>query len=88
MHKIIPNGKQLMLRQLIAGLFTAASCGVGVYLFHVPFHTWLLNAIGTSARIADSVGSFTIVLIGVTINNFISLVIFKDISLEIRATKQ
>jgi hypothetical protein len=59
-----------------------------VYLFHVPFHTLLLEAVGTSARIADSVGSFTIVLIGVIINNFISLVIFKDVSLGIRADKQ
>jgi hypothetical protein len=88
MDKIIANGKQLKLRQLIVGFLTAVACGAGVYLFHVPFHTLLLDVLGTSSRIADLVESFSIVLISVAVNNTISLVIFKDISLGIRAEKQ
>ncbi len=88
MFRIIQNGKELMQRQVVVGLLTAASCGAGVYIFHAPFHTWLLDTLGTSARNADSVGSITIVLISIIINNFISLVIFKDISLGISTAKQ
>lgn len=88
MDKIIPNGKQLMQRQLIVGLLTAATCGAGVYILHQPFHTLLLDAVGTSARTADSVGSITIVLVSILINNFISLVIFKDISLGLGTANQ
>jgi hypothetical protein len=88
MHRIIANGKQLKHRQEIVGFLTAVACGAGVYLFHVPFHTLLLDDLNTSSRIVDSLGSFSVVLISVGINNIISLVIFKDISLGVRAEKQ
>lgn len=52
----------------------------GLY-FSYTIHYWLHEAMGMSDRISDSAGSITIVLASVAINNFISLVIFKDISL-------
>jgi methyl-accepting chemotaxis protein len=88
MDKIISNGNQLKQRQLIVALFTAATCGAGVYLFHTPFHDWLHAAVGMSDRIADTVGSITIVLLSVIINNVISLAIFKEVSLGMRAAPQ
>jgi methyl-accepting chemotaxis protein len=85
LDNLISNGNQLKQRQWIIGLLTAAACGAGVYIFHTPFHYWLHDAMGMSDRVADSAGSITIVLISIIINNFISLVIFKDISLGLRA---
>jgi hypothetical protein len=57
MDKIISNGSQLKQRQLIVALLTAATCGAGVYLFHMPFHYWLHEAAGMPDRIAESIFS-------------------------------
>lgn len=84
MDKIIVNGNQLKQRQLIIGVLTAAACGAGVYLFHLPFHHWLHEIAGMSDRISDTAGSIAVILTSVLLNNMISLVIFKDISLGVR----
>lgn len=83
MDSIVRNGKQLKYRQVAAALSTAITCGAGVYIFHPAFHTWLLAITSMSSRMADTLGSVYIVLISVIVNNAISLVIFKDISLGI-----
>ena len=75
-------------RQMIVALLTAASCAGGVYLFYVPFHGWLLDAIGTTARDTDTVGTFFIVLFSFLVNNVVSMAIFRDVSLGMRAVQQ
>ena len=75
-------------RQLSVALLTAATCAAGVYLLHVPFHGWLLDAVGTSAKIADSLGTAIVVLISFVINNIVSMAIFKDVSLGMHAVQE
>ena len=79
---------QIKQRQLLVAFLTAASCGAGVYLLHVPFHGWLLDAVGTSAKIADTVGTVIIVLLSFLINNMVSMAIFKDVSLGMRDVQE
>ncbi len=88
MNKKNLNGSHVKQRQLIVALLTAASCAAGVYLFYVPFHGWLLDAVGTSAKIADTTGTFVIVLFSFVVNSLVSMAIFKDISLGMRAVQQ
>ena len=82
------NATQIKQRQIIVALLTAASCAAGVFVFYVPFHGWLLDVIGTTARDADTAGTFVIVLISFVVNNMVSMAIFKDISLGMRAVQQ
>ncbi len=79
---------QVKQRQLIVALLTAATCAAGVYLLHEPFHDWLHAAVGMSDRIADTVGTLIIVLLSFMINNMVSMAIFKDVSLGMRAMQQ
>jgi len=75
-------------RQLIVALLTAAACAAGVYLLHVPFHDWLHMAAGMSDKTADTAGTVVIVLLSFLINNMVSVAIFKDESLGLRAVQQ
>jgi methyl-accepting chemotaxis protein len=82
------NGSHVKQRQLIVALLTAATCAAGVYLLHVPFHDWLHEAAGMSDRIADAAGTFIIILLSFLINDMVSMAIFKDVSLGMRAVQQ
>ena len=75
-------------RQLLVALLTAATCAAGVYLLHVPFHDWLHEAAGMSDKNADTAGTVFIVLLSFMINNVVSMAIFKDVSLGMRAVQQ
>ena len=88
MDKTNLSGSQVKQRQLIVALLTAATCAAGVYLLHVPFHDWLHQAAGMSDRIADTAGTVIIVLLSFMINNIVSMAIFKDVSLGMRAVQQ
>ena len=79
---------QVRQRQFIVALLTAAASAAGVYLLHVPFHGWLLEAVGTSAKMADSVGTGIIVLLSFFINQLVSLTIFNDSSLGVNSVQQ
>jgi len=88
LDKINLSGNQIKTRQLIVALLTAATCAAGVYLLHVPFHQWLHEAAGMSDRISDSVGTIIVVLLSFMINNLVSMAIFKDVSLGMRAIQE
>jgi methyl-accepting chemotaxis protein len=75
-------------RQLIVSLFTAVFCGVGVLLFHEPFHTWLHDLAGVSEIAADSIGTVFIVLLSFVVTNFVSIAIYKDAALGMKLEKQ
>jgi hypothetical protein len=74
--------------QLIVLLLTTATCAAGVYLLHVPFHGWLHEAAGMSDKISDTAGTAIIILFSFMINNLVSMTIFKDVSLGMRAVQQ
>ena len=82
------SGRQIKYRQMIVALLTAISCAAGVYLFHVPFHGWLHEAVGMSDRIADSAGTAIVVMLSFLVNNMVSMAIFNDVSLGMRAIQQ
>ncbi len=82
------DANHIRQRQLMVALITAATCGAGVYLLHVPFHDWLHAAVGMADRPADSVGTVVIVLLSFLINNMVSVAIFHDVSLGMRAVQQ
>ena len=82
------SGSQIRQRQLIVALLTAATCAAGVYLLHMPFHGWLHEAVGMSDRLADTFGTVIIVLLSFMINNAVSMAIFKDVTLGMRADQQ
>jgi methyl-accepting chemotaxis protein len=75
-------------RQLIVALLTAATSAAGVYLLYVPFHDWLNQAAGMSDKIADTAGTFAIVLLSFLTNNVVSFAIFRDVSLGMRTVQQ
>ena len=75
-------------RQMVVALLTAATCAAGVYLLYVPFHDWLHQAAGMSDRISDTAGTAFIVLLSFMINNMVSVAIFKDVSLGMRAVQE
>jgi len=81
------DAPQVNRRQLIVSLLTAATCAAGVYLLHTPFHDWIHEAAGMSDRVADAVGTAFIVLLSFLINNAVSMAIFKDATLGMRAAQ-
>jgi methyl-accepting chemotaxis protein len=83
------NATQINQRQLIVALLTSATCAAGVYLLYVPFHVyWLHEAVVMADRIADTVGAAIIALLTFIINNAVSMAIYKDASLGMRAVQQ
>lgn len=82
------NTSQIKQRQLIVALLTATTCAAGVYLFHAPFHYWLHEAAGLSNRISDTAGTAVIVLSSFMISNMVSLAIYHDKLLGMRAAEQ
>lgn len=81
------NSRQIKKRQVVVALLTATTCAIGVYLLHAPFHEWLLAATGLSDREADTAGTVVIVLSSFMISNMVSLAIFHDRLLGMRATQ-
>ena len=88
MENINLSASQIRQRQFIVALITSFACATGVYVLHVPFHTWLLDAVSTSAKNADTAGTVVIVLISFVVNNLVSMAIFNDITLGMRAVQQ
>jgi methyl-accepting chemotaxis protein len=82
------DATQVKQRQLIVALLTAGTCAAGVYLLHSPFHDWLHQAAGMSDRLADAAGTLIIVLLSFLINDMVSVAIFKDVTLGMRAVQQ
>ena len=82
------NTSQIKQRQAVVALLTAAACAVGVYLLHVPYHYWLHEAAGFSDRISDTAGTAGVVLASFLISNLVSLAIYHDKLLGMRAAEQ
>jgi len=81
------DAAHIRLRQLIITLVTAAICGIGVYLFHAPFHQWNHEALGISEQLADTLGTIAVVLLSFIVNSMVSVAVFKDVSLGMRAVQ-
>ncbi len=81
------NSRQIKKRQFVVALLTAVTCAVGVYLLHVPFHELLHEVTGLSDQVTDAVGTLIIVLGSFAVNNMVSLAIFHDRLLGMRATQ-
>lgn len=75
-------------RQLIIALLTAAFCAAGVFLLHGPFHDLLQQAVGMSSRVADTIGTTAVVLLGFLIGNRASVALFKDDALGMRTVQR
>ena len=82
------DATKIKQRQFIVALLTAAVCAVGVFLSHVLFHNWLQETVSISSWVADTTGTFAIVLLGFLIGNRASVALFKDDSLGMRAVQQ
>ena len=77
---------QFRNRQSIILLLTAVLCGILVYILHAPYHTWNHEALGIDEQLADSIGTVFVILISFTINHFLSLGLYKDTTLGMRAS--
>ena len=82
------NATQINQRQMTVALLTSTTCAAGVYLLYVPFHVyWLHEAVVMADRIAETAGAATIALLSFIINNAVSMAIYKDVSLGMRAAQ-
>jgi methyl-accepting chemotaxis protein len=82
------DAAKIKQRQLIVALLTAVVCAAGVFLLHGPFHDWLQEVAGMSSRVADTLGTFAVVLFAFLVGNRASVAMFKDDSLGMRAVQQ
>ena len=75
-------------RQMTVALLTAATCAAGVYLLYSPFHVyWLHEPVIMADRMAETAGAAVIALLSFIVNNVVSLAIYKDVSLGMRAVQ-
>ena len=82
------DSTQVNQRQLIVALLTSATCAAAVYLLYVPFHVyWLHEAVVAADRMAATAEAAVIALLSFIINNVVSMAIYKDVSLGMRAVQ-